>query len=141
MFLCGCENKEANKEQYINYKKQLFSSNMFTNDENLPLKININLKKEKSFINYNIILSAAQEDLNEMQVLVVHNQITNEVYPSLGIFNEKGTLRSNDNSKLELNGSFESNQDIEEVVVNFKFVIKYTDNEGIKKIIYYKTTK
>ena len=134
MFLCGCENKEA-------YKKQLFSSNMFTNDENLPLKININLKKEKSFINYNIILSAAQEDLNEMQVLVVHNQITNEVYPSLGIFNEKGTLRSNDNSKLELNGSFESNQDIEEVVVNFKFVIKYTDNEGRKKIIYYKTTK
>ncbi|MCI6002628.1 MAG: hypothetical protein MRZ37_05790 [Tenericutes bacterium] len=141
MLLCGCENKEAYKEQYINYKKQLFSSNMFTNDENLPLKININLKKEKSFINYNIIISDATEDLNEMQVLVVHNQITNEVYPSLGIFNEKGNLKPNDNSKLELNGSFETNKDIEEVVVSFKFVIKYTDSEGIKKIIYYKTTK
>ena len=141
MLLCVCENKEAYKEQYINYKKQLFSSNMFTNDESLPLKININLKKEKSFINYNIIISDATEDLNEMQVLVVHNQITNEVYPSLGIFNEKGNLKPNDNSKLELNGSFETNKDIEEVVVSFKFVIKYTDSEGIKKIIYYKTTK
>ena len=56
-------------------------------------------------------------------------------------FNEKGNLKPNDNSKLELNGSFETNKDIEEVVVSFKFVIKYTDSEGIKKIIYYKTTK
>lgn len=139
--LCGCENKEAYKEQYINYKKQLFSSNMFTNEENLPLNIDIELKKEKSFINYSVTFSRAKEDLNDVQILIVHNQITNEVYPSLGIFDEKGKLLANDNSKLKLGGSFEINRDIEEVGVSFKFVIKYIDKEGTKKVIYYKTTK
>lgn len=114
---------------------------MFTNEENLPLNIDIELKKEKSFINYSVTFSRAKEDLNDVQILIVHNQITNEVYPSLGIFDEKGKLLANDNSKLKLGGSFEINRDIEEVGVSFKFVIKYIDKEGTKKVIYYKTTK
>lgn len=139
--MSGCENKEIFKEQYINYKKQLFSSDMFTNDDNLPFEINIDLKKENGVVKYNVIISDAKEELNDVQVLVVHNQITNEVYPSIGIFDEKRNLFPLDDSKLELVGYFESVKDIEEVVVNFKFVIKYVSKEGDKKVIYYKTTK
>ena len=57
------------------------------------------------------------------------------------VFDEKRNLFPLDDSKLELVGYFESVKDIEEVVVNFKFVIKYVSKEGDKKVIYYKTTK
>ena len=141
LILCGCENKEVYNEQYINYKKQLFKSNEFTSSDKLPFDINITLEKEQDKVKYNILFNNSKNILHNVQILVVHNQVTNDVYPSIGIFDDKGELEENAESKLELVGYFENIKDIEEVVVNFKFVIKYTDNDGNNKIIYYKTTK
>jgi len=138
--LVGCEDVEQYKEQYINYKKQLSTSSVFTSYEDLPFELDIKLEKNEDLIKYDILIFNPKENLSNIEILVIHDQITSDKYPSIGIFDSMGMLNES-SSTLKLSGYFEDQSELEDIIVNFKFIIKYTDSDNKKQVIYYKTTK
>ena len=79
--------------------------------------------------------------MNNMKVLVVHNYFTEDVFPSIGIFDETKNLLTNDKNNISLVGYIETTKDIRKLDLELKVWIQYTDDDGEVKDIYYKTTK
>ena len=71
--------------------------------------------------------------MNDIEALLIHNKVDDNVFPSIGIFDEKISLDDNtDKAGIKLSGYVENINDIE-----FKLFIKYKNEENIEKKYYY----
>ena len=145
LLVIGCKKDTIDQEEksdYLAMKSDLISKTDFNQGEELNLDISISVERiDEETISYTTYLSNAKENMNNMKVLVVHNYFTEDVFPSIGIFDETKSLMTNDKNNISLVGYIETTKDIRKLDLELKVWIQYTDDDGEVKDIYYKTTK
>ena len=136
ILITGCNTDKTSEEYkiYNNYIKEL-KENTESSDIT-TYSINIELKKitdEETM--YVLTLDNAKENMYDIEVIVIHNQETNDVFPTSGIFEEKINLtKENEEIKgIQLIGFIDNK--IENI--EFKAMIKYIDEEDNEKKDYY----
>lgn len=140
----GCENQEeTTKNEYIAMKNNLLQGNYDL--EELPLEVTIHIDRiTEEEINYKVILENPKENMNEIKAMVVHNYYTEDVFPTIGVFNESTKLLSNsdveEQEAIEITGTIQTTKDISELNLELTIWIQYITDSGEKKDIYYKTT-
>lgn len=142
--LTGCDNKEeTEKNEYLAMKSDLLEVKKYTKSEDLncDIVINVNRKNEEK-ISYDVVISNPKENMNNVKVIVVHNYYTEEVFPSIGLFDKTTSLKVGDgeDSQIKLSGTIETTNDIANLDLELKILIKYIDDNKQEKDIYYKTT-
>ena len=142
--LTGCDNKEeTEKNEYLAMKSDLLEVKKYTKSEDLncDIVINVNRKNEEK-ISYDVVISNPKENMNNVKVIVVHNYYTEEVFPSIGLIDKTTSLKVGDgeDNQIKLSGTIETTNDIANLDLELKILIKYIDDNKQEKDIYYKTT-
>lgn len=143
ILLTGCDNKEeTEKNEYLAMKSDLLEVKNYASSQELACDITINVdRKDEEKVSYEVILSNPKENMNNIKAIVVHNYYTEEVFPSIGLFNKVDNLKTNDKEKeIKLTGTIDTTNDIDNLDLELKVLIKYLDDNNEEKEIYYKTT-
>lgn len=145
VLLTGCTNQEENvKNEYIAMKNSLLAANIINeNSEKLPLDIIINLDRNNDeVITYDVILNNPRENMHDIKAMVVHNYYSEEIFPSIGVFEEEKNLLINnqEQQEIKLTGIIETTKNISNINLEVKVWLQYTNDSGEIKEIYYKTT-
>lgn len=149
IFLVGCsnikieQNEEINKEKedYLAIKNELNSVKEYVNDDDLPCDVTISIDRiNKEEISYRAIIDNPKIDMYNVKALLIHDYFTEDIFPSIGIFDKtENLLIGNEEVKgISLVGYIETTKDIDELNLNIKLYIEYTDSDGNIKEIYYK---
>ena len=141
--LCGCENAEEElKNEYLSMKSKLLNVSEFTSLDDIKFDISVSIDRvDVEKISYKVIINNAQEDMNNIQAILVHNYYVEDVFPSVGLFDEELNLKCNTDDEVVLSGDIKTDKDIDNLNLVLKLYIRYVDNNGNEKDIYYKTTK
>lgn len=142
IFLTGCTNeKEDVKSEYIAMKNNLIEEKIDNKKEELPLDITINIDRTgEELINYQVILNNPKYNMYNIKAMVVHNYYSEEIYPTIGVFDEKEELLKDTDNKLELTGTIKTTKNISNMNLKIKLSLQYTDESGEIREIYYETT-
>ena len=142
VLIIGCKNKEENvKNNYLSMKSSLLEAKKFTSIDELPCDITVDVKRlNDEKVTYKVVLSDPKEDLNDLKVIVVHNYYTEDVFPSIGFFEKTKDLKFGDEKSVVLKGEIETSDDIDELNLELKILVRYKNNDNKTKDIYYKTT-
>ena len=140
--LTGCNNENAKDKEYHSYVNILKESTEFESE--LPFDISIYLKKlNDDEVTYKVIIDNPKKELKYIEAIIIHDNKTNDIYPSIGIYDDKVSLIPNkvdkDNNIVKgiiLTGYIPYSDDINNLKVSFKLLFKYTDSEGEHTIIY-----
>lgn len=140
--LTGCNNENAKDKEYHSYVNILKESTEFESE--LPFDISIYLKKlNDDEATYKVIIDNPKKELNNIEAIIIHDNKTSDIYPSIGIYDDKVSLIPNkvdkDNNIVKgiiLTGYIPYSDDINNLKVSFKLLFKYTDSEGEHTIIY-----
>lgn len=138
----GCSTKEeTEKSEYIAIKSSLLDEDIKEVKEDLPLDIVVNIDRTtEEEVDYRVVFSNAKENMNDIEVMVIHNYYTEDLFPTIGFFDEKEELLVNSEKEIELKDTITTNRDLSSIDLELKIYIKYKDDNGKKKEIYYKTT-
>ena len=143
LILTGCENNEENiKNEYIAMKNQTFDDKNYQN-EAIPVEIITTIERiDEEAINYKVTIKNPQENMHDIKAMVVHNYYNEDVFPSIGVFDEPKNLLIDDDktTELVLKDTIKTTKNISKLDLELKIWIEYTDDNGEKKDIYYKTT-
>lgn len=149
VFIVGCSsvkietdnNIVEEKEDYLAIKDELNSVDKYISDENLPCDIKISLDRiNKEEISYRAIIDNPKTNMYNIKALLIHDYFTEDIFPSIGIFDEtENLIVGNEEVRgISLVGYIETTNDIEELDLNVKLYIEYSDSEGNIQKIYYK---
>lgn len=141
LFITGC-GKNFDGEYYLLVDEL---QKVETSTIDIPFDIEISLDKiTDDEIMYNIIVDNPKEKTTGIKVLVIHNKTTKDIYPSIGIFDNKVNLIPNevdekkDNVKgIALVGYLPFDGSIDTFKGVFKVLIEYTNMNGSLKKIYF----
>ena len=138
---CSTEN-EDDKSEYIAIKSNLLEKNKYTDADELPLDIVVNIDRmDEEKVDYNVVFSNPKEDMYDIEAMVVHNYYNEDLFPTIGLFDKKGELLSDDeDSIIELKDTIKTNKNLSSIDLELKIYIKYKDKNNELKEIYYKTT-
>ena len=146
--LVGCTNNkekqaikvnETEKETYLNYVKKL--KKVTESSEDLPFTVETIYDKLDNEIRYQVIIDNPKEDITNISALVVHNKQTDDVFPSIGIFDKKVNLIKDEKpSGVILVGYIPYDKEIENFECEIKVIIKYKINDN-NYTSYYVTKK
>lgn len=143
IFISGCENKEeAMKNEYLAMKNSTLDDKNYTN-ESLPVDIVTTIERvDEEEVDYQTTISNPKENMHNIKVLLVHNYYSDNVFPSIGLFDEPQELLVNSDEKQEitLKDTIKTTTNISKMNLELKILIEYTNDNGEKKDIYYKTT-
>ena len=141
--ITGCENKEeVIKNEYIAMKNETLDEENYTEDS-IPVDIITTIERiDEEAITYMTTITNPKENMHDVKVLLVHNYYNEDVFPSIGIFDEPQELLvdSEDNFELVLKDTIKTTTNLSKLGLEIKISIEYTDDNGEKKDIYYKTT-
>lgn len=144
IILTGCTNNEENiKNEYIAMKSSLIEEKITSKDvDALPIDIVSNIDRiNEEEVNYKVIFKNPKENMHDIKAMIVHNHYSEEIFPSIGVFNEtKELLVTDENKEIELTGTIKTIENISKMNLEIKLWIQYTNDSGEKKEIYYKTT-
>ena len=144
--ISGCANKkevkkeniENEKDIYINYVQKL--KKIKKSSEDLPFSIEVKYEKMSDEVRYQVIMDNPKEEIKDIQALAIHNKQTDDVFPSVGIFDKKVNLIPNKKpSGVILVGYFPYKGDIDKLDVEVKILISYKINN--EKVTSYYVTK
>lgn len=144
--LIGCDYDNLNeqtKNEYINLRDTLSNKNEYSSIEEIPFDITISMDRiTEEEITYRIIIDKPKQDLKNIRAILIHNYFTEDIFPSIGIFDDKVDLLVNNqtNKGIILVGYINSNLDIEKINIEFKLMLEYTDKVNKTHTIFYKTT-
>lgn len=138
--LCGCSKEDKQKDIYLESISELKKINK--SSKNYPFNLELVLDKiTKKEVRYQIILDNVIEDIDDISIIAIHDKKTEDIYPSIGIFDEKENLKKDKKpSGLILVGYIEYRGDIEDFHSTFKVLVKYKINNKEHKV-YYVTKK
>lgn len=149
LFLLTACNKVETKEKiiYNNYIKTL--NNNFKTTNNIPFDIEIYLDKiSNTEVMYRAIIDNPKTSIKNIEVLIIHDKYTKDIYPSSGIFDEKYSLIPNTIEKsnnivkgIILIGYIPYEGDLGNIDVEFKLYLKYTDDDSNVHEVMYSTKK
>lgn len=149
VFIVGCSSVKIEtdntiveeKEDYLAIKDELNSVDKYISDENLPCDIKISLDRiNKEEISYRAIIDNPKTDMYNIKALLIHDYFTEDIFPSIGIFDEaENLIVGNEEVRgISLVGYIETTNDIDKLDLNVKLYIEYSDSEGNIQKIYYK---
>ena len=143
VFISGCENKEeAIKNEYIAMKNETFDEKNYTEEE-LPVDIITTVERiDEEAVNYKTTITNPKENMHDVKILLVHNYYNEDIFPSIGVFDEPQELLvdNDEETKLTLKDTIKTTKNISKLDLKLKVLIEYTNDNGEKKDIYYKTT-
>lgn len=134
--MCGCSNVSKEKEEYLNYIDEL--KKVKSSSEEYPFNIEIKYDKiTKKEIRYQVIIDDVKEDIEDIIMICYHDKKTEDIYPSMGIFDDKESLlKDKKPSGLILVGYIPYTKDIEDFKITMKVLVKYKINNKEYKIHY-----
>lgn len=139
--LFGCTNKtKLEKDNYLVFKEELLEQENFTSKEELPFDLNISVDKiNEEEVSYRAIIDNPKENMNNITALLVHDYINEEIFPSIGIFDDKINLivGNNEIKGINLVGYIKTEKELN---LNLRLYVEYDNDLGEIKKIYYKTT-
>ena len=143
--MTGCKQETTDQEEkseYLAYKSDLVDREEFSENDDLPCDITISIDRvNDESVSYTTIISNAKENMNDIKMMIVHNYFTEEVFPTIGVFDKGRSLTASDTSNITLVGYIDTTKDIKKLDLELKIWIEYTTEDGEVKDIYYKTTK
>ena len=143
LLLSGCENKEETKKnEYLAMRSATLNEKNYVSEE-LPVDIVTTIERiNDETINYKTEITNPKENMHEVKVMLVHNYQNEDVYPTIGVFDEPKELLidNNESSELTLTDTINTTKNISKLGLELKLLIEYTDDLGEKKDIYYKMT-
>lgn len=144
LLITGCNNvEEEDKSEYLAMKSNLLEDNEFEQTTDLVCDITISIDRINSEeISYRVIIDNPKENMNDIKAMVVHNYYVDDIFPTIGLFDDKESLVvGNDEIRgIELIGYIDTTKDIADLDLELKVWISYTTDTGEVKDIYYKTT-
>ena len=90
--LTGCTNQEEKiRNEYIAKKSHLMAKEITsTKLEDLQFEIITNLERmNEEEIKYQVILTNPKENMHKIKGILVHNFYNEEIFPSIGVFDEE----------------------------------------------------
>lgn len=114
-------------------------------EQELPCHLEIRFEKtERDEIMYTVILDSPTEEMNEIEALFMPLDNPLGTYPSIGIFDEKLNMMPGKVDKehnivkgIALSGYLDSNKEVKDYHGTFRLYLRYENDEGKKKTIYY----
>lgn len=141
--LTGCENQEEiKKNEYIAMKNNILDDKNYQEEE-LPVEITTTIeRKNEEEIEYQVTINHPKENMHHIKAMVVHNYNNEDVFPSIGVFDETKDLllNSEEDNELILKGTIKSVKNLSKLELELKIWIEYTNDLNETKDIYYKTT-
>lgn len=137
----GTEDQE-DKSEYLAWKSDLVEKDTFSSSEELNCDITVSVDRiDEEVVSYTTVISNPTEDMKSIKMMVVHNYFTEEVFPTIGVFDEEKDLLVESEDNITLVGYIDTNKNIQKLNLELRIWLEYIDKEGNKKDIYYKTTK
>jgi hypothetical protein len=141
--LTGCNSYSKEKEIYNDMIKDL--NNKIIINEELPFSIDVLLEKDiEEELTYKVIIDNPKEEIRNIKAIVIHNFNTNDIYPSIGIFDDKLSLIPNkidsENNIVKgivLVGYIKYNDSINNFNGIIKLLLEYEDKGGNHQKVYY----
>ena len=141
VLLVGCTNEvEESKYAYLEYKTELQEQEVFSEEEDIDFNTYFNIiREDEEIVNYSVIINNPNIDMHDVKVLLIHDFVQDEAFPSVGIMDEPVELLKDSDDKIELKGTIQTTDDISNV--KFKLYIEYVDSEGLENKIYYQVSR
>ena len=134
ILLVGCtkvkpkEEPEKDRTKYQKYVKTL--DKIKESSDDIPFNVEVVYDKiSKSEIRYQVIIDKPKKDLKNIEAIATHDQQTDDIFPSIGVFDKKEKLLKDDKNGIILVGYIPYTKDIEDFECTVKLLIKYTDEE------------
>lgn len=124
------KNVEKNKDIYIKYVQKL--KNVDKSSSNLPFDVSVTYEKlDEEEIRYEVTIDNPKEEVKNIKALAVHNRQTDDVFPSIGIFDDPIDLKQDSSSKgIILVGYIPYEGNIDEFQCEMKIIITYKIGEN-----------
>ena len=130
---------ESKKDTYIKYVKKL--KKVTTSDQELPFKVDVVYEKMAEEIRFQVVIDEPTGEIKNIRALAIHDKQTDDVFPSVGIFDDKVSLVPNKKpSGVILVGYIPYEGDMDDFEAEIKVLIEY-EYEGNVKTSYYLTKK
>lgn len=133
-FMCGCTS--STKKEYLKYIEEL----KLVEKSSKSYPFNIEVKYDKIIdqeVRYQVILDDVKDDITDIEMICYHDKETKDIYPSIGIFDDKESLLKNKKpSGLILVGYIPYKKDINNFHITMKVLVKYKINNKEYKIHY-----
>lgn len=134
--LFGCTKKDIHQTEYQDWYQEL--QQVSKSDEDLPFELEANIEE---LVNgeymYHVIIDNVKESVENIRAMVIHDMKTEDIFPSIGIFDDPVSLLKEDGSSakgIALVGYF--NKTNEEITLKIKVEYVLNKQEYIKyKII------
>ena len=148
MTLVGCAGNVGNEqiEEYNSFVREATSLKEETSS--IHFDINVYYEQLVDEIVYRIIIDNPKEQIMNIKAVATHNYETEDIYPSVGIFEEKLHLDPNkvDLEKnyvkgIILTGYIDYDGDLDNFDVEIKLLIEYNNTAGKNRKVYYKYQK
>lgn len=146
LLLVGCSKDKLTleKDEYLVFKEELLEKNNFTNEEDINFDLTISVDRvNEEEISYRAIIDNPKENMHNIKAILVHDYLTDEVFPSLGIFDDTIDLIIDDENIKGINlvGYIKTTKEIKEIDLNIKVYVEYTDDNNKVKKVYYNWVK
>lgn len=141
ILLIGCTNEvEENKYAYLEYKNELQSQEVFSEEEDIDFNTYFNIIREDTeIVNYSIVINNPKINMHKVKALLIHDYVQEEVFPSIGIMDDTVNLSKDSKDQIILKGKIQTTDNISNV--NFKLYLEYIDDNNQENKIYYKVTR
>lgn len=141
ILLIGCTNEvEENKYAYLEYKNELQSQEVFSEEEDIDFNTYFNIIREDTeIVNYSVVINNPKINMHKVKALLIHDYVQEEVFPSIGIMDETVNLSKDSKDQIILKGKIQTTDNISNV--NFKLYLEYIDDNNQENKIYYKVTR
>lgn len=145
MIICGCTNRLDENQliynSYVEELKELKSTNTAKDIVDIDIKLE---KSSNDEITYRVTIDNPKEKMKQVEAFVYHDQQTEDIYPSIGVFDEKVNLIPNLKEKDEKNtegivlvGYIKTKKEIEDFHPTMKVMILYNNQENERQKIYF----
>lgn len=143
LILCvGCSQEDVMQTSYNSYMKNLLSVN--ENSGYIPCDIEITYDKiTEDEVSYQVVIDNPKENMRNINVVVSHDQETDDGYPSIGVFDLEPinlSVEQNEdapNKGIVLVGYFKYTGDIENLDAEFKISVNYINDAIEEKTVYF----
>lgn len=140
----GCAGKiDEDQLVYNGYVEELKELKNITNSKKI-VDVDIELDKDDSNISYRVTIDQPNQEMYNIEAIVYHTTKTEDIFPSIGVFDKKLNLIPNleenkgDNVKgIVLAGYIETDKSLEEFHTTFKVMILYNNKDNERQKIYY----
>ena len=130
---------ETTKDKYIKSVQELRKVKESTED--LPFTVEVKYEKMDDEVRYQVIIDNPSNKITDITALAIHDKQTDDVFPSVGIFDEKVNLIPDETpSGVILVGYIPYEGEIEDFTCEVKVLISYKMEEKTHKA-YYLTKK